>query len=143
MKKGVDYIGISVVTMCHDGEGNYLLGQRSELCRDEHFRWDLIGSGGLEMNESIEEAVRREVMEECGAEVKQAEFLGYREVRREHEGKKTHWIAFDFKVEVVREQVKNIEPDKCLQVDWFKINSFPEPMHSQYPIFFEKYKDKL
>jgi 8-oxo-dGTP diphosphatase len=143
MERGVDFVGISAVTMCHDGQGNYLLGQRSDKCRDEHFRWDLIGSGGVEVGELLEEAVRREVIEECGAAVKELEFLGYREVHREHEGEKTHWISFDFKVEVERSEVENKEPDKCVELGWFTIDKFPEPMHSQYPIFFEKYKEKL
>ena len=143
MKRGVDFTAISVVTLCHDGKGKYLLGQRSDKCRDEHFRWDLIGSGGLEFGEKIEDGLRREVKEETGAEVKSAKYLGYREVMREENSQLLHWIAFDFKVEVNPKQVNNPEPEKCLEMNWFGIDEFPEPMHSQWPIFFEKYKDKL
>ncbi|MCA9361836.1 NUDIX hydrolase, partial [Candidatus Kaiserbacteria bacterium] len=87
--------------------------------------------------------IQREVKEECGATVQNIEPLGYREVHREHDGEKTHWIALDFKVEIDRDQVHNPEPDKCLEMKWFKLSEFPEPMHSQWPIFFEKYKEKL
>ena len=143
MKKGEDYIGVGAVTICHDGQGNYLLGKRSEKCRDEHNRWDAIGSGGVEFGESIEEALKREVKEECGTDVKSFEYLGFREVHRIHDGKKTHHISFDFKVEVYREQVVNAEPEKCLEIRWCKLGEFPEPLHSQFPFFLEKYKDKL
>jgi ADP-ribose pyrophosphatase YjhB (NUDIX family) len=143
MKRGFDYTGISAVTMCHDGEGNYLLGLRSDKCRDEHNRWDPIGSGGVEFGEDIEDAIKREVKEECGADVVKIEYLGFREVHREHEGNKTHYIAFDHKVEIKRDQASITEPDKCLELRWCKLADIPEPRHSQFPIFIEKYQDKL
>jgi ADP-ribose pyrophosphatase YjhB (NUDIX family) len=143
MKRGIEHIGIAVVTICHDSKGNYLLGQRSDKCRDEHMRWDLIGSGGVEFGEKLEDTLNREVREEIGADVKGFEYLGFREVLREHDGKLGHWIAFDFKVEVDRSQVVNAEPEKCLELGWFKLGDFPQPMHSQLPIFLEQHKDKL
>ncbi len=143
MQKEISHIGVSAVTICHDGEGNYLLGLRSDKCRDEHNRWDLIGSGGVEFGDSIEETIRKEIKEECGADVKKIEPLGHREVFREIDGQKTHWISFDFLVEIDKEQVENTEPDKCLELRWCKLDEFPEPRHSQFPIFFDKYKDKL
>ncbi len=143
MKWGKDYIGISAITMCHDGEGNYLLGKRSEKCRDEHNRWDAVGSGGVEFGESIEEALAREVKEECGADIKNFEFLGYREVFRSNKDRRTHHIAFDFRVEIDRNQVVNVEPDKCLEIKWCRLGEFPSPQHTQMPLFLEKYKDKL
>ncbi|MEK7462233.1 MAG: NUDIX hydrolase [Patescibacteria group bacterium] len=143
MKRGKDYVGVAVVTLCHDGKGNYLLGQRSDKCRDEHFRWDLIGSGGVDVGETLNEAVEREVKEESGAGVTAIEFLGYREVFRDMEEGKTHYIVFDYKVEIIRERVINTEPEKCLEIGWFTIDHLPEPMHSQWPAFFEQHKDKL
>ena len=97
MIKGVDYTGITIVYFCHDGKGNVVLGQRNSTARDEQGRWD-IGGGGLEHGESIEQTLQREIFEEYGTTVLDHEFLGFREVHREHEGAKTHWIAFDFKV---------------------------------------------
>ena len=143
MIKGVDYIGQAAVTLCHDGNGRYLLGLRSDKCRDEHFRWDPMGSGGIEFGDTIEETIRKEVKEECNAEVISFERLGVREVFREHDGKKTHWIQHDFKVLIDPSQVKINEPEKCLEIGWFSVDELPEPMHSQWPIFFEAYKSKL
>ena len=36
MKKGIDCTGVCVVYFCHDGEGNFVMGRRSENARDEH-----------------------------------------------------------------------------------------------------------
>jgi 8-oxo-dGTP diphosphatase len=143
MKKGFDYIGISVVNMCHDGNGNYLISKRGPGCRDEHGTWEPAGSGGVEHTESLEEAIRREVKEECGAMVKHFEFMGFREVLRNIDGKTVHWIAFDFKTEIDPNEVKIMEPDKCTDFQWCTVEEIPHPQHSQFPYFLEKYKDKL
>lgn len=36
MKKGEDFTGITIVFLCHDGEGNFLLAKRGAQCRDEN-----------------------------------------------------------------------------------------------------------
>ena len=143
MKKGFDFIGNAAVTLCHDGQGKYLLGLRSDQCRDEHNRWDLIGSGGIEFGDTIEETVRKEVKEECGADVIHIEYLGFREVFREQSGTQTHWIQYDYLVQIDSQQVRITEPDKCLELRWCQIDEFPEPLHSQFPVFLAKYKNKL
>ena len=143
MKKGFDYIGFAVTTMCHDGQGKYLLELRSDKCRDEHFCWSPVGSGGVKFGETIEEAIHREVKEECNASVLEVENLGLREVFREQEGKNTHWISQDYRVLIDPAEVKINEPDKCLELKWFSLEDFPEKLHSQFPYFLEKYKDKL
>jgi 8-oxo-dGTP pyrophosphatase MutT (NUDIX family) len=73
------------------------------------------------------------------------EFMGYRTVFREHNGQKTHWIMFDFKVQVKPEMVKNGEPHKFDELKWFPINAMPEleNMHSQIPNFIRLNKEKL
>lgn len=141
MKKGVDYTGVTVVFVCHDGEGNYLFSKRSKNCRDEHGRWDP-GGGGLEFGDGVIDTLKKEVAEEYCTDVLECEFLGYRDVHR-NENKKSHWIALDFKVRVDKEQVRNGEPHKFEELKWFKLNELPENMHSQWPTFYKKYEDKL
>ncbi len=143
MRKGFDYIGQAAVTLCHDGNGKYLVGLRSENCRDEHLRWDPIGSGAIEFGDTIVETIHKEVKEECNADVLTIEKLGVREVFREIDGRKTHWIQHDFLVEIDSTQVKINEPDKCLELRWCTLEEIPEPKHSQFPFFLEKYQDKL
>ncbi len=143
MKKGTDYTAISVCVMCHDGEGKYLVGQRSPECKDEHYTWHPIGTGGVEPHESIIDAAKREVKEECGADITDLEFMGFREIFREHENEKTHWIAFDYRGKVDVDQVKIMEPEKCLEFRWCTVDQIPEPQHSTFPDFLKKYKDIL
>lgn len=138
MKKGEDYTGITVVYLCHDGNDKYLLAKRNMNCRDEHGRWDC-GGGGLEFSDTVENTLKKEIAEEYCTDVKSSEFLGFRDVHREHEGKKTHWIALDFKVEIDPSKVKIGEPHKFDDIGWFALNEFPENLHSQFPTFLKKY----
>lgn len=142
MKKGVDYPGVTVSYFCHDGKGNFVFNKRSVNCRDEHGRWDN-GGGGLDFGDGVEQTLRKEIKEEYGAEVLAHEFLGYREVHREQEGKKTHWIALYFKVLVNHGEVSNCEPHKFDAVEWFRLDALPSPLHSQLPLALAEYKERL
>jgi 8-oxo-dGTP diphosphatase len=141
-EKGVDFIGNTATFFCHDGEGNYLASKRTDKCRDEHGTWDQ-GGGGIEFLDSAETTIRKEVMEEYCTDVLEIEFLGYRDVFREQEGKPTHWIALDFKVLVDKTKVQNGEPDKHEEIRWFRIDEIPEPLHSQLAFTVAKYRDRL
>jgi hypothetical protein len=44
---------------------------------------------------------------------------------------------------VDKNQVKNNEPQKFSEIGWFDFTNLPEPLHSQLPKFFEKYKKQL
>jgi len=142
MKKGEDYTGVTIVYLCHDGKGNYLFNKRSNKCRDEHGAWDQ-GGGGLEFGDTVENTLKREIQEEYCTEVLAYDFLGYRDVHREHDGIRTHWVALDFKVLINREKVKNGEPEKFDEIGWFTLNNLPSPLHSQTPKFLDLYKGKI
>lgn len=142
MKKGQDFIGLTVSFLCHDGAGRVLLSKRGLKARDEHGRWDC-GGGGVEFGDTVEATLRKEIMEEYCTDVLRADFLGYRDVFREHEGSPTHWLSVDFLVLIDGEKWGNGEPHKLDAVEWFHFSSLPEPMHSQWPAFLEKYEQKL
>lgn len=142
--KGIDHIGVSVVNFCHDNTGRFVMLKRGAKARDENGRWDL-PAGGLEFGETVEGTIKKEIKEEICADVVSFEFLGFRDVHREHNGRPTHWIALDFKVLVNPEQVKIGEPHKFDEIKWFSLSDLPidSQMHSQLPLFLEKYKHKL
>lgn len=142
LRKGIDYPGVTICFFCHDGKGNVLLNFRSDKCRDEHHRWD-IGAGGLDLHDTVETTLRKEIKEEYGADIIAFEFMGYRDLQREHNGERTHWVGLDFKVLIDPAQVVNGEPHKFEKLEWFPINNLPSPMHSQFPIFWEKNKKFL
>lgn len=82
---------------------------------------------------------KKEIKEEYCAEVLNYEFLGYRDVFRSQNGAKTHWLALDFKVLVNRELVANGEPHKFDEIKWFTLDNLLNNLHSQLPVFFQKY----
>ncbi|MBR9675757.1 NUDIX hydrolase [Candidatus Woesearchaeota archaeon] len=142
MKKGIDYVGVSITFFCHDREGNFLMALRSENCRDEHNTWD-IGSGGLEFGDSIIETLKKEILEEYTTSILEHEFLGYRDVHRLHEGVKTQWVMLDFKVLINKDKAGNGEPHKFKEVKWFRLDDLPDNLHSQFNKYYETYKEKL
>src|ERR1051325_9102051 len=95
LKRGVDYIGITVVFFCHDGKGKLLLHKRSNKCRDEIGRWD-VGGGAMEFGEEFDEAVKREILEEYGDSPTDLKFIGPYNILRQNGKDKTHWIALLF-----------------------------------------------
>jgi hypothetical protein len=82
-------------------------------------------------------------MEEYCVEAIDIEFLGYRDVHREHQGERTHWISLDYKVKIDRQKAKIGEPDKASDLAWFKLENFPDNLHSQFPIFLDRYRGRL
>ncbi|MBI2607208.1 MAG: NUDIX domain-containing protein [Candidatus Doudnabacteria bacterium] len=140
--KGVDYTGVCVVYFCHDGKSRFLMAKRNNNTRDEHGRWD-IGGGGVEFGDKVEDTVRKEIKEEYCVDVLKTEFLGFRDVHREHKGKKTHWIALDFKVLVDPAKAAVGEPNKFDEIGWFTLETIPDNIHSQFPKFLELYGSRL
>ena len=142
MIRGLDFTGISVVFFCHDGSGKILMNKRSVKCRDEQGKWD-IGGGALKFGESAIDAVKREIKEEYCADVLECEFLGYRDVHRTVDGKKSHWLALDFKVRIQVSTIKNGDPQKIDEIAWFSPDALPSPLHSQLGTFLDNHKSKL
>lgn len=142
MEKGIDFTGVSIVYFCHDGNGRVLMSKRGKKCRDEHGRWDC-GAGGLEYGHTVEDTLKKEIKEEYCTDVINYEFLGYRDVHREENGIKSHWVALDFRVQIDPDKVENGEPHKFDSVEWFSFDNLPNPLHSQCLIASKLYKDKL
>lgn len=136
LRRGIDHIGISASFVVHDGKGRVLLQKRSANTRDEHGRWD-VGGGAIELGESIDEAVRREIKEELCAEPIDIQFLTIYDAFREHNGESTHWISIIHAVEVNPDDVKIGEPHKIDEIGWFTSDDLPSPLHSQFWKFYQ------
>ena len=143
-KKGIDYIGVCVVFFCYDGKGNFIMAKRSVNARDENGRYD-IGGGAVEFGQTIDETLRKEIKEEYNVDVIDYDFLGFRDVHRDKDGVKTHWIGLDFKVLVNPEGLRINEPHKFDDIAWFTMQTIPEEskVHSQFPHFLKKYAKQL
>ncbi len=139
LKPGIDYVGITTSFYCNDGKGNFLLHKRSKNCRDEQGNWDP-GGGKLDHGIGIEETVLKEVQEEYGVKGKIQEQLPAHDIFRVQNRIKTHWVCIPFFILVNRNDVKNNEPHKIDQIDWFKLDNLPTPLHTGFAHTFEKYK---
>jgi len=141
--KGTSFVGVGTVFFCHDGKGKFLMSKRSQKCRDEQGRWEVAG-GGLKWGVTAEDNLIREVKEEFGAEAKNIDFMGYRDVfRKLEDGTPTHWVMLDFAVEVNPAEVKRNEPDMSDEIGWFTLDSQPQPLHSQHTTLMNKYKKEI
>ncbi|HSE34610.1 MAG TPA: NUDIX domain-containing protein [Candidatus Paceibacterota bacterium] len=140
MEIGVDFVGVTTPFYCNDGEGNFVLHKRSAKCRDEHGHWDP-GSGKLDHGLSLEENVLKEVLEEYGCRGEIQERLPAHDIFREHNGKKTHWVAVPFFVKVERSEVRNNEPEKIDEIGWFRLDTLPEPLHTGFRYTLDRYRE--
>ena len=142
MKAGVDYIGISAIFICHDGQGKILMHQRSEKCRDEQGNWEF-GGGQLDFGEDVRECVLREVKEEYGCAGEIQEELPVRSLFREVGSVKTHWLLIPFIIKVDPREVEIGEPEKMSAIGWFTLDNLPSPLHSNIPDFLKEYSRYL
>lgn len=142
MIKGIDYIGLTCVAICHDGHGNFVMHKRSKNARDEHGKWDL-AAGGVDFGETLEECITREIKEEYCADIKQLEQLGTFTALHEQNGKPTHWVGVYFAALVDPTQVKIGEPEKMDEIGWFTVDNLPSPTHSQFPKVYPHLKQFL
>lgn len=133
LRRGFDFIGVNCVFYCHDGAGRILMHKRSQKCRDEQGAWDC-GAGAMEFGETFEETIQREVMEEYCVEPLQIEYVATRNVLREHNGQRTHWVKNLHMVRVDPAKVRNGEPEKIEELGWFTFDTLPTPLHSQIGI---------
>lgn len=128
MKKGVDYIGVAVCFVCHDGKGNFLFARRGPKARDEQGKWE-VPAGGIEIGETVEDALARELQEELCVEAVKAEYIGFEQFIRSIDGVQKHWITFTYLVEVDPEKVAIGEPEVCDGLMWASIDEPPTPAH--------------
>lgn len=132
LRRGIDHIGVSAAALVHDGKGHLLLQKRGQQARDERGRWDICG-GAIEFGDTIEETIRKELMEELCVEPLDMEFLtAYDAHRVNDEGVKTHWVAIIYAVKVEPQKVKIGEPHKIAELGWFTSKDLPDPRHSQF-----------
>jgi ADP-ribose pyrophosphatase YjhB (NUDIX family) len=141
--KGVSFPGVTTVFICHDGQGRIVLAKRGPVARDENGHWS-VGGGGLKHGQSLDQNVRREILEEYGARAKRVDFIGYKDAFRVlADGTPTHWLAMYFAVLVDPSEVRNNEPQSISELGWYTLDNLPSPMHSMYQPFIKEHGQTL
>jgi len=126
MQKGVDYIGVSAGAMIVNDNGEIFLAQRGPKAKNERGCWENPG-GGVEFGETLDNAVKREIMEEYGAEIEIIKQFP----AEDHliPAEKQHWVATTFIAKFKKgSEPKIMEPEKCSAIGWFKSGNLPSPL---------------
>ncbi len=117
--------------------GEILLGKRKNVFGAGS--WGLPG-GHLELNESMQKAVARELYEETGLRCKSFEFLN---IVNDPQGKK-HYLQICFLAKNVKGVPTVKEVDKCEEWKYFSLNKLPKnvlPSHKKQIQTFLKKKN--
>jgi ADP-ribose pyrophosphatase YjhB (NUDIX family) len=83
-----------------------------------------LASGHAEEKETMREAMARESLEEIGININASELKHVLTMHRfcgDHER-----IDLFFTVDVINGEVKNMEPNKCDDLNWFPLNQLPQ-----------------
>ena len=118
MISGIDYVGLGVGGLIVR-DGRVLMLLRSEKCRNNRHMWTIPG-GMVELQERLEDSVRREVLEETGLEVSSAKFLSLSD--RTFDGQ--HWVSVLYLCEATGTP-ENKEPDMHEKLEWHDIGCLP------------------
>lgn len=127
-RPGFDYIGVNVSFFCHDAAGRILLQKRSQQARDEQGAWES-GGGRVELGETFEEAVSRELAEEYGCTGTITFVLPAIPILREFDGQLTHWVNHAFVLLVNPDEVRLGDPLTTDELGWFDLSALPSPLH--------------
>lgn len=118
MKKGVDYIGVGVGGAIINNKRQLLITLRGEKARNEKGTWEIPG-GSVEFGETLQEALKREIREELGIEIKVIELLDICDHIISSESQ--HWVSPTYICKVAKGTPKILEPEKCEKFGWFTL----------------------
>ena len=123
-----------------DGKGNVLLQQRAD-----DLTWATHG-GSVELDERVEDAMKREIKEELGIDVLEYKLLGIYS-GPEHRniypnGDEVSCIDIVYYCHKYAGEIK-LQEDEVLQVKWFNKESLPENVHRFSKIWLKDYFNML
>lgn len=121
MKQGIDYIGVGCGAVIINQNDEILLQLRNKS--PEKGYWSIPG-GRVEMFETIEDAVKREVKEETDLDVEVIDELGI--CNHIIENEKSHWVSPSYLCKTINGQAKIMEPTKHIDMKWFNLNELPQ-----------------
>jgi len=97
--------------------------------------WTLPG-GKMEFHESLEEAGKREVLEETGIKIKKIKVIGVSNDRVVD----AHFITVHLKAEEFEGEARVMEPDEITEWRWFSFDELPKPMYKSSEKMLNNYK---
>jgi 8-oxo-dGTP diphosphatase len=129
--------GVGVLVILKHNE-KVLLGKRKNS--HGHGEWSFPG-GHLELNETIEECGKREVLEETGIIIKNNSVIDNEYTNDIFINEKKHYITLYQKYIMEKLVIPElVEPEKCFEWRWFDINNLPDPLFLCVKNYLIKYK---
>lgn len=124
-------VGIAAIVVKN---GKFLLGKR----KGSHGAATYASPGGhLEYMESIENCVKREVMEEAGLEVTNVRFLRLNNLK---DFAPKHYIDIAMLCDWKSGEPKVMEPEKCEGWAWYDFDKLPSPIFGSWATIIEAIK---
>ncbi|MEW8995735.1 NUDIX domain-containing protein [Clostridium sp.] len=106
-------------------------------------KWDIAASGHVDEGETAKMAVIRECAEELGIDVKIKDLsFVHLSHRVSNTGGRTYYDIY-FVVNKYNGIPKVIEPDKCSELRWFKIDDLPNEIIDIRKIVLDNYKNDI
>lgn len=106
-------------------DGKFLMGNKAKDVGPYPNTWRLPG-GGVEENETPEDAIKREVKEETGLEATEVDKVGYLEDEEPNKhGEMTHYKFHVFRVETSGTETLTLEFPELRWIDKSEFNSIP------------------
>jgi 8-oxo-dGTP diphosphatase len=125
IKPGKDYIGVGGGVLILNNQNETLLLKRGKKSKNEVGFWNKPG-GAVDYGEKIIDAMRREVKEEIGVDVK---IFGYL-LHSDHIIKKDkqHWVGFNLLGRIKSGTPKIMETQKHEEMLWFNLDKLPKKL---------------
>lgn len=118
-----------------------LLLKRGSKTRNQAGMWSKPG-GGVEFGESVEDAIKREILEELGIELELVCYLSYTEQIFKAEDQ--HWVAISYLAKIKNGgKPRNLEPHKHEEIAWFALDNLPQNLSSTTIDSTKAYKELL
>jgi ADP-ribose pyrophosphatase YjhB (NUDIX family) len=114
-------VGLGVIIKNKDGQ--ILVMQRT----GSHAPYWSIPGGHLELGESFEDGIVREAKEELDITIRNPKVIAVTNNLRTYEKEGLHYISVILLVDDFVGKPKNMEPNKCLAVQWVAPNRLPKP----------------
>lgn len=143
MKRGKDFIGVGCGALVVNDKNQVLLMRRTDKCQGGmDGLWSRPG-GTVEFGETVEQAIKREIMEELNIDIELFGPKRYYNDIREEDGIKKHWVACGCFARITGGKLKNMEPEKHDKIEWFDLHNLPENIVEYTKISIDEFKEYL
>lgn len=133
---------IPIILQKKDNDVQILLHRRKNTGYKDG-KWDMAGSGHVDENETAKMAVVRECSEELGIDVKITNIsFAHLAHRVNDSGGRTYYDIY-FIVNKYDGIPKIMEPDKCSELKWFKINDLPNDIMEIRKVVLDNYRENI